>query len=235
MIHQKIKLLNLCLFRIVALVYFVLLPLTLYAQDYSDANLFSYQCEEGGILFFYQGNPVIWTSFDQAREKLETAIGIYQNQHIVSLNGISLWALRSNEFQIHVADNSEGTKLVLSSTICGTLVAIASSSQSTQTITVNDALVFVESGANGQAVAYVEITADGSVITYAEVKGEAKAFAMGHSVQIAGDIQIHVVQSGENLFRIALRYNTSVAAIAAANNISDPSLIYVGQTLTIPS
>jgi putative chitinase len=45
---------------------------------------------------------------------------------------------------------------------------------------------------------------------------------------------VHVVQRGENLFRIALRYNTTVEAIAAANNIRNPQLIYVGQRLTIP-
>lgn len=45
---------------------------------------------------------------------------------------------------------------------------------------------------------------------------------------------VHVVQRGENLFRIALRYNTTVQAIAAANGIRNPQLIYVGQKLTIP-
>jgi LysM repeat protein len=44
---------------------------------------------------------------------------------------------------------------------------------------------------------------------------------------------VHVVQRGENLFRIALRYNTTVEAIAAANGIRNPQLIYVGQELTI--
>jgi len=45
---------------------------------------------------------------------------------------------------------------------------------------------------------------------------------------------VHVVQRGENLFRIALRYNTTVEAIAAANGIRNPQFIYVGQKLTIP-
>lgn len=45
----------------------------------------------------------------------------------------------------------------------------------------------------------------------------------------------HVVQRGENLFRIALRYGTTVQAIASANGIANPALIYVGQTLVIPS
>jgi putative chitinase len=44
-----------------------------------------------------------------------------------------------------------------------------------------------------------------------------------------------VVQPGENLFRIALRYGTSVEAIAQANGIANASQIYVGQRLTIPA
>jgi LysM repeat protein len=46
---------------------------------------------------------------------------------------------------------------------------------------------------------------------------------------------VHVVQPGENLFRIALRYGTTVEAIASANGIANPALINVGQTLTIPT
>lgn len=46
---------------------------------------------------------------------------------------------------------------------------------------------------------------------------------------------VHVVVRGENLFRIALRYGTTVQAIASANGIANPSRIYVGQKLTIPS
>jgi LysM repeat protein len=45
----------------------------------------------------------------------------------------------------------------------------------------------------------------------------------------------HVIQRGENLFRIALRYGTTVDAIASANGIANPALVYVGQKLTIPS
>jgi LysM repeat protein len=46
---------------------------------------------------------------------------------------------------------------------------------------------------------------------------------------------IHVVKPGENLYRIALRYGTTVKAIAAANGIRNPSLIYAGQRLIIPT
>ncbi len=44
----------------------------------------------------------------------------------------------------------------------------------------------------------------------------------------------HVIGSGENLFRVALRYGVSVQALAAANNITNASQVYVGQRLLIP-
>lgn len=44
----------------------------------------------------------------------------------------------------------------------------------------------------------------------------------------------YTVQWGDTLTAIAARYGTTVAAIAAANGIGDPDLIYAGQTLTIP-
>ena len=46
--------------------------------------------------------------------------------------------------------------------------------------------------------------------------------------------RIHVVQPEENLFRIALKYGTTVEAIATANGISDVNFIYPGQRLRIP-
>jgi len=45
---------------------------------------------------------------------------------------------------------------------------------------------------------------------------------------------VHVVQPGENLFRIALRYGTTVDAIVAANGLSNARMIYAGQRLVIP-
>jgi LysM repeat protein len=45
---------------------------------------------------------------------------------------------------------------------------------------------------------------------------------------------VHVVQSGETLFRIAQLYGVSVQALASANNLLNPSSIYAGQQLVIP-
>ena len=50
----------------------------------------------------------------------------------------------------------------------------------------------------------------------------------------AGEVQTHTVQPGDNLYNIAFRYNTTVAAIADANDIANPNLIFVGEVLTIP-
>jgi LysM repeat protein len=44
----------------------------------------------------------------------------------------------------------------------------------------------------------------------------------------------HVVQAGETLFRIATRFGLSTWQLAAANHITNPALIYPGQTLLIP-
>jgi len=54
------------------------------------------------------------------------------------------------------------------------------------------------------------------------------------SGESCGEGVTHVVQPGENLFRIALRYGTSIGTIQKANGIADMNQIVVGQTLVIP-
>ncbi|MEO1288315.1 MAG: LysM peptidoglycan-binding domain-containing protein [Chloroflexota bacterium] len=44
----------------------------------------------------------------------------------------------------------------------------------------------------------------------------------------------YVVQAGDNLFRIALRFGVTTEELAQANNIANPALIFVGQSLVIP-
>jgi len=46
--------------------------------------------------------------------------------------------------------------------------------------------------------------------------------------------QTHVVQPGETLFQISLRYGGTMQAIMTANGLSNRNLIYVGQRLVIP-
>lgn len=52
---------------------------------------------------------------------------------------------------------------------------------------------------------------------------------------VPGGSCVHVVSAGENLFRISLRYGTTVHVLAAANGIPNINLILVGQRITIPN
>ena len=51
---------------------------------------------------------------------------------------------------------------------------------------------------------------------------------------VAGQVE-YTVKPGDNLFRIALNHNTTADAVASANGIANPAMIYVGQVLTISS
>lgn len=50
-----------------------------------------------------------------------------------------------------------------------------------------------------------------------------------------GCVTYHHVQRGDNLTKISYWYGVSVWAIAQANGLRNPSFIYVGQVLCIPS
>ena len=63
----------------------------------------------------------------------------------------------------------------------------------------------------------------------------AALFAQDMTATIPPGVTIHVVQRGETLFKIATSYNLSVDELARLNNISDPSVIYVGQRLLVPA
>jgi LysM repeat protein len=45
---------------------------------------------------------------------------------------------------------------------------------------------------------------------------------------------VYIVRAGDTLFRIAVRFNTTVSALALENGITNPNLIYTGQRLRIP-
>ena len=49
-----------------------------------------------------------------------------------------------------------------------------------------------------------------------------------------GSTGTHVVQAGENLYRIGLQYGLTTTELMAANNLLSADQIYVGQTLSIP-
>ncbi len=50
-----------------------------------------------------------------------------------------------------------------------------------------------------------------------------------------GGNQTYTVQTGDNLFRISLRFGLTIQELAAANGIANPNIIHVGQVLVIPA
>ncbi|NHZ72377.1 MAG: LysM peptidoglycan-binding domain-containing protein [Aquificales bacterium] len=52
--------------------------------------------------------------------------------------------------------------------------------------------------------------------------------------QLVPGEKVHIVQPGENLFRISLRYGKTVDEVAAYNGIANPHYIYPGQVIRIP-
>ncbi len=61
---------------------------------------------------------------------------------------------------------------------------------------------------------------------------------VGQTLQLPGSAteppNVHIVQPGENLYRIALRYGTTWQELAQLNNIYDPTQLRVGQQLLLP-
>ena len=55
------------------------------------------------------------------------------------------------------------------------------------------------------------------------------------TIGATGETGIHIVQPGDNLFQIALQYDTTVEQLSLLNNITNPDLIYEGQVLTVPN
>lgn len=53
-------------------------------------------------------------------------------------------------------------------------------------------------------------------------------------VNAAGTVTQHTVEPGQTLRTLAAQYNAPPDAIAAANYITHPALLYVGQTITVP-
>jgi LysM repeat protein len=65
--------------------------------------------------------------------------------------------------------------------------------------------------------------------------GQRLVVASEASTPVAAAPATHQVARGETLTGIAARYGTSIAALASANGISNPSFIRLGQVLSIPT
>lgn len=212
---------------------FLIAPTLALAQQGPGGAFFGYKCGSSSISFFMQGAPVLQVTFSEIINPLSTALATNQNQPIKSSGEVALWALHSDELQLHQIKDPDLTRFVLPSTICGSLYG--SSVISAQ------ALAIVHVDGPGQGIAYAQVAANGQVTAFAAVSGKGNALAAAQSNTSSGtsaptinQAKYHIVERGENLFRIALHYGTTVNILAQINNISDPTRIYVGQKIYLP-
>ncbi len=92
--------------------------------------------------------------------------------------------------------------------------------------------VTVPAGASATIYAYATSARDGSVIASDQV---SVTFGTTPGCTVRTDWPVHVVQRGENLFRIGLRYNVTYTTLMHANCLSDPGRIFAGQRLHVPA
>lgn len=197
-------------------------------QIYPGAGLFTFECRSNGISFNYQNSSLIFAGFDRIVPALNIAVAQQENQPIAFTTYLGVWALKSNEIQVHVNDRISESLLVLPADVCPIPAGLTGGS-------VNGvALTYAASGENGSALSFAGVTNDGQAFAYAQSTGDGVAVAYAQVQVLPDGSHVHVVRPGENLFRISLRYQTTVAAISLANNITNPDLIYVGQRLIIP-
>ena len=259
---------------------------------------FSVQCQTDVIVFLLDGTPAIQVGKVQAAAALQTAATLQQNQPVIRGTTYSVFALKSNELQVHINTNPDETKFIVGADICGVLAALP------EWGTGGVAIAIAEAGAGGSASAFAQVNGSRAVaVAQSSGNGSASALAQfgtgatrpaapaitanhdgcfytvqpgdtlssiasathtgeliilernsitspftlrtGQRLNIpcggaalpaqqCGPAVVYVIQEGDNLFRISLRYGTSVTVIAQANSIDDPTRIAVGQHITVP-
>ena len=125
---------------------------------------------------------------------------------------------------------------LLAAALSPLLAGIALAADPTVVVRPGDTLsgIALERGLDVTALARLNGIENPNRIYAGQVLRLAAASSAPTSTTAAAAARTHTVQPGENLTWIARRYGVSVAAIAAANAIANPSRIFAGQRLTIP-
>ncbi len=169
-------------------------------------------------LYCFNGGVSVWTidhlsgkgtlAFAATPVQIGTALAqatsTGQNVEIDALWGASLWALSSNELQAHWAGQGSPYDFIFASGTCGPVYAV--------------------------------VTNPVAPPTTGYWSGNAPNYppSWGPSYSPGTYRTTYVVQPGDDLYQISLRFHVSIQAIAAANGITNYNLIYVGEVLNIP-
>jgi LysM repeat protein len=207
---------------------------TAHATDYPGALLFTFQCGAGAITFSHQGTAILQASLSQVAAALGTAKATGQNQLIVYGEPASVWALTSDELQIHMNANPDATKLVISAGVCGALgTAAGAPPAGYYGPHYGTATAYAEVKGTGRVIAYAQVTPYGSY-AYAGAEGSGQLTAAVQTTSTTPSGRVHVVQAGETLYRISVRYGTTVSVLVRLNRLANPNVIHVGQVIALP-
>jgi LysM repeat protein len=88
-------------------------------------------------------------------------------------------------------------------------------------------------GANLSSGVSVAAPVDTSSSVAAPVAASTSATAPAEAPAAPASGGSYIVQPGDTLWALSIRYGTSVASLASVNGIANPNLIFVGQVLTV--
>lgn len=118
------------------------------------------------------------------------------------------------------------------------VVALLASTTAAYTVTTGDTLsgiagrhgISVSTLAEANGIANPNLIRIGQSITIPGEGGGSSGGSSGGGAKVGGT---HIVQSGESLSSIAAKYGIPASALASANGINDPNLLFTGATLRI--
>jgi LysM repeat protein len=146
-------------------------------------------------------------------DKVHTAITTRQDQVIFQRGNVALYALASNQILFTAPDPSAPFTMVFPSTVCGVLTPSQTVNPTTPTAPIAPDVL------PNTSITVTVTTTTTTTTTTTSYTGEGTQYT---------------VRTGDNLFRIGLRFGVPYQVIAAANNITDVNRIFVGQVLVIP-
>jgi hypothetical protein len=186
------------------------------ALNAGDSAPFIVTCGDNGSVDFTRLDPRTRLGVETLRAtpgQLARALVTAQQTRVnapatSSISGMSIWGLTSGELQAVYRGGLGDFDFVFPVTYCG--------------------------GVNVASLASVPPLAPTPVPSVPSGPGYVPPSSSGVCRPVAPNSRAHVVQTGQNLYRISIAYGTSISAIAAANGISNPNRIFAGQCLQIP-
>lgn len=132
------------------------------------------------------------------------------------------------------AATGTGATLVLTAAAVG--VATPAHADEHYTVQRGDTVshIAARTGVSVTRIAQVNALADPSYLRVGQVLTIPTGTPANAAPAATAQPATYTVVRGDTLTHIAARYGTTVAALAAANGIADPSLIRIGQVLTVP-